>query len=116
MPTWPASLPQSLKVEGLSRQRQDGAIRFQPDAGVPITRRRGTGVTINIGGILVLSSAQLQTLDTFYNTTLVEGVASFTWVDPVDNSSAVMVFQGPFSVVAMSPGHWRIALQLQILP
>lgn len=116
MADWPSALPQALLAAGLSRRRQDAAVRFQPDLGVPITRRRGTAAPYEISGSLVLTAAQLATLDTFFEDTLKEGTLSFTWKDPVTGSGATLMFAGPYSADMQLPGVWRVSLQLLQLP
>lgn len=115
MPTWPSGLPQGLLL-GLTRQRQDAAVRFQPDLGAPITRRRGTAAPFALTGDLVLTADQFRALDAFFKDDLVEGTLSFTWKDPATGSSATLVFQGPYGATLMTPDTWRVSLALLILP
>ena len=91
MATWPASLPQTLLYD-LTEKRQAGKVRSQMDTGPAKQRKRFTATVKEYVGALILTQAQLATFKTFYETTLGEGVDSFTWVDPFTEVSASLRF------------------------
>lgn len=121
MPTWPATLPQSLMMP-LSRERQSGKIRSQMDTGAPKQRARFTATVKNFDAVLFMTGAQLATFDTFYETTLGQGAASFTWVDPVTGSSATLRFRGEPKDELIKPHDvandklWQVTMPLEKLP
>jgi hypothetical protein len=91
MATWPASLPQSLLLD-LKRKRQGGKIRSDMDTGPAKQRARFTAAVQQYEGALLLTGAQLATFKTFYENTLGQGAASFTWIDPITDASASLRF------------------------
>lgn len=91
MATWPTTLPQSL-LYTLKRLRQSGKLRSDMDTGPAKQRARFTATTKEYEGSLILTGAQLAIFATFYETTLGQGAASFTWVDPVTDVSASLRF------------------------
>ena len=80
-PLWPSTLP--FFLTDLEEVPGDGAVRFQPDAGPSIVRRRYSSTTTTFSGALILrENAQKHALDTFFHATLLEGVKSFHFPDP----------------------------------
>jgi hypothetical protein len=85
VPTWPATLPSKLPKR-LRENAVDGRESFQPDAGPPIAVRRFTATPRVIEFELVLTTTQKDTLETFYKTTLKEGVLEFDWTNPATST------------------------------
>lgn len=121
MPSWPATLPPDAFL-GLTDQRQDAVARNQMDAGPPSRRARFTAATRNVEVPIVLDGEQRATFDEFFRVTLIEGSLSFTWEDPVDDSTVEFAFKSP-PQWSLTKGHadparrtWRASLQLEIQP
>ena len=80
---FPASLPQSLLVEGTSEQSQDQRVRFQPDAGPAIVTNLFTKPAKTLQARLgPLRDYQKDLLDVFVETTLAGGTQPFEWTSP----------------------------------
>ena len=80
-PLWPSELPEFLT--NLRETPGDGAVRFQPDAGPELVRRRYSAVsTVFTGSLLLRSNTEKHLLDTFFHATLSEGVKRFHFPDP----------------------------------
>lgn len=78
MPVWPASLPALPLNDGFSWEPVDNVVASDNDVGEPIARRRFTGTTIRLSGVLLLTDAQAETLFDFWADTLAQGVLAFT--------------------------------------
>lgn len=120
MAVWPASLPQK-QFTGLTDQRQDARVRTEMDAGLPKMRRRFTAALRTVTTRLVLTGTQRQTFDTFYITTLSEGVDPFDWEDPVTDATVSFRFIEPpqWSLIvggSTSDRLWEATLSLELLP
>ena len=118
MAVWPASLPQGLMV-GTGDQRQPAALRSEMDSGPAKQRRRFTAAIRNLSVPIILTNTQRATFDTFFITTLLEGVLPFDWVDPKDGSTVEYRFTAPVEFSLLSGGAerlWRGTLNLEILP
>ena len=123
MPTWPASLPQTLLVS-LTRTRQNGKIRSSMDTGPAKQRARFTAVAKEFpDGAEYFTGAQLAIFDTFYEDDLGMGALSFTWIDPITDASATMRFGNgePEDVCIVNDPDpdkrlYRVTLPLEILP
>ncbi len=114
---WPATLPDTLSLEGLSDRLPSGAIRTQMDGGPVKQRRRFTAAVEPITGSLVLTAAQTEILDAFWLTTTKMGTLSFNWTHPRKLTAVEMRF------VATSPpqytpagGLYSVTLELEVLP
>ncbi len=114
---WPAGLPQNLLISGYSQSAADNLLRTPMDAGPAKVRRRFTSGVRQIQGDILVTSSQLSTFKTFYNTMLLYGTLRFNWTDPDDQTTSVeMRFTAPPSwVPAGYGGHFRISMALEIL-
>ena len=129
-PLWPSTLP--FFLANLEESSGDGAVRFQPDAGPALVRRRYSAVTTQFAGSMILrGSAQKAALDTFFHATLSEGVFSFHFPDPnvgFETGSATSTddplfrFLGPPSYTHLAgdgtgrTSAYRVSLSLEKLP
>jgi hypothetical protein len=116
-PSWPASLPQLVAVEGYGEAPPDTTLRSQMDAGPAKVRRRFTAGVRPLTLQLDLDGAQVETLDGFFEAILKGGALAFDWVHPRTQSAATLRFARP---PAYRPGHsdaaWQALLELEILP
>lgn len=92
MPVWPASLPQQ-QFHGLTVQRQAATVNFEPDAGVPKSRRE-FAARRRVSTPIALSGTQKQTFESFYVTALQEGALPFDWSDPETDATVEFKFIG----------------------
>jgi hypothetical protein len=117
MASWPAApFPQEVIETGYSETPPVGSIRTSMDAG-PVTIRRRTIANVRqIAGTLILAMAQVSTLDTFYVTTIHDGIDCFTWADPKTGVTAIMRFVNPPTYTSIGDGMFSVALTIEILP
>lgn len=116
MANWPATLPQQVLLDGHSEGVPDTAIRTQMDAGPAKLRQRTTTAVRPIAAALLLTSAQVTTLDTFYVSTLSGGTLDFDWEHPRTKAAATFRFTAPPTYVPLGNGIWRTALALELMP
>ena len=122
-PTWPATLPQRLQEQGYKETFPKTIIRTQMDAGPAKVRRRTSANVRLIEGTLILTSAQVEILDDFYNgsdsaTETVGGSITFDWKHPryPDGDDVEMRFVEPPDVAAIGGNYYSAALKLEIMP
>lgn len=117
VPAWPAGLPQKLFVSGYSHGFANVAIKSDMDAGPPKVRRRFTAGVEPVSGTIIVTSSQLDTLDTFYNTTTLGGTLRFSWtVPPAHYAACEMRFTDVPRWTAIDPENYEVSLALEILP
>lgn len=116
MAVWPASLPSSLLANGYSRQKGDQTIRTQMDAGPAKVRRRFSAAPTEVSGSMIVTMAQIGTLQDFFDQTLAGGSLPFDWADPVDGAVVSWRFTAPPSSAALGASLFRVSLSLEILP
>ena len=118
--TWPAGLPQYLRLQGYAQQRVNDTIRSPMGYGPDKVRRRTTGVIQNVPGSLILTNAQKNTLQTFYITTLTGGSERFNWIDFLSGDSPLPAveyrFIQPPTYTSAGNGTWFAVLALELLP
>lgn len=91
-PTWPATIPQTPIYGGFTEQRQPNNAGFAPEVGPPKSRRRSTAVGVPTSATFEMTTAQVATFDTFFETTLADGSLSFTWAHPLTGVSYTWMF------------------------
>lgn len=116
MPAWPASLPQEVLRDGYSEQRQSGVVRTSMDTGPDFVRRRTTATVRSVSAQIVLTGAEVETLRTFFETTLLMGSDAFDWTDPIGGAAVSMRFREAPRITAIGGDHYTVSLQLEILP
>lgn len=86
METWPAALPSDILSSGFKQQAKSNTIRSTVEAGLDKIRRRYTTPIVDSTVTMVMTFAQHDTLETFFNTTLQGGVLSFGFTDPITST------------------------------
>jgi hypothetical protein len=119
MPTWPASLMPYPLVTGYQESAPVTAIRTEMDTGIAKQRQRYTATPRRVTGAVTLpSKADLDTLYTFFTTTLSGGSLSFDWVDRNGAPCVYRFIVGPDALrwEPLDPERWLAHLQLEIMP
>jgi len=117
MPTWPGTLPQSALINDYTESLEDNLSRFQPEVGPPKLRRRSSIFTTSVGFSMLLTSAQLATLETFYKTTLEDGALSFTTNDFRDETPTTeYTFTSPYTFNSVSNDIFVVSFSMRRLP
>ena len=115
MAIWPSGLPQRPLAEGFTESAVPSVVRTDMDVGPAKMRRRYTAEVRVYSMGLLLTTAQVATLETFYVTTL-GCVEPFDWIDHRTNAAASYRFRSPPSYSEAGPGYWRATLDLEVLP
>jgi hypothetical protein len=117
--TWPGTLPIDHFLR-LRDKMQSNRVRTAMDGGPAKQRRRFTSNVRFVQEAITLTNTQRVTFDTFYGTTLGDGVDEFNWIDPQGTGSVEFRFTADpqfTSVGLRSDGPvWRTTLPLEILP
>lgn len=117
--TWPASptLPQRLLAETYSEGFADGRLVSQMETGPAKVRRRSSAMPRPIKGEMIMTAAQVASLRTFFNTTLIGGSLPFNFPDPITYPTTILVrFAGGVPAVSAFGSRYKVALDLEILP
>lgn len=118
MEAWPPSLPQYVLVDGYLEEEGDNLIETTPDTSSPNARPRASNAARKLTVAFELTKTQLQTLQTFYRTTLIHGSLPFTFPTPNDTTPQIVRFQkggGP-KITGLGGRYRRVSLALWILP
>jgi hypothetical protein len=112
--TWPAQLPATLLIDGLSKQPQSSVIRTAMDAGPKKARRRYTARTVKFSGKQVFNMLELAVFEQFYCNVLADGVLRFNFTDPTTLELAEFRFTDNYTVGTVD-GLFEVAMQLERL-
>ena len=116
MAAWPAALPQLSLLEGALEAPQDATIRSEMDVGPAKRRRRYTWSPRRFSVPLILTVAQVATLETFYVTTLGGGVDAFDWLHPRTAAAVSFAFVGRYQLLPIGAGYYQVMLELELQP
>ena len=116
MAAWPSSLPQSALQQEFTESAEEVTIRSTVDVGPAKLRPRYTAEVALFQLALVLTTAQVATLDAFYQATLVFGSEAFDWTHPRTLAAVSMRFRSRPSYVPLGGGYWRTVLALEVMP
>jgi len=116
IPDWHTDLPDYLLIEGYGETLPNNLIRSEMDTGPAKVRRRNTAGAYQVSGQQYLTAAQLSTLKTFYQSTLLDGSLRFAWTDPLDSETAVeMRFVEPPTWTKVE-GYILVTYTFEVLP
>ncbi|MBU1567721.1 MAG: hypothetical protein KJ630_19115 [Proteobacteria bacterium] len=116
MATWPATLPQVPLVNGYSEKPANNSIRSKMDVGPAKSRRRISAGVREHKASYLLTSAQLTTFETFYETTLLSGSEKFTWIHPRTKVSGEWRIKALPEWSPLGNGWYGLTLELELLP
>lgn len=114
---WPVTLPQGLLMDGNSDAPPDGRLKSQTDQGPGKTRRRTSAAVRKFSGRMYMTTEQIDTLETFIETTTLGGTLPFTFKDP-KNAAPILVRFGDSlpNWVNVSGDLYDVALMFEGLP
>jgi hypothetical protein len=117
-PVWPASLPCRPVLRGATMAPQDNRLRFKPEAGPSIDRRRGTAAGKDVPMTFSMTSAQLAAFETFFDGPLRSGALPFTGLDnPLTHEARRWKFgDNPYQVAEVVPGRYTVTMNLFQMP
>jgi hypothetical protein len=118
--SWPSSgLPTAFLESGYSEQRADNSISSPTDVGPGLTRRRGTAAPWFFQAQMLMTSAQWETLLTFFQTTTAYGALPFSLTQPRTNGSVTAQFVKPWPTITSysgSPDKYIVAMSFMVHP
>jgi len=114
--TWPATVPTSVIHGSFRESPPDNTLRSPMDVGPDKVRRRSTSEPRPLGWDSQMTTAQVATFDTFYNTTLVSGTLTFNFPHPRTTVSSEMRYTQPPQYTPVGDGQWMVSMQVEIMP
>ena len=113
--SWPISLPDA-NVSGYQETFPDTVIRSTMDVGPDKIRRRTTAAVRKFRLSYDLTRAEVETLNTFYETSVEGGALPFTMKSPRTEDTETFRFMAPPDVSAMSGVHFRATCSFEEIP
>lgn len=124
--TWPLTLPQSPLLSGYTETMPSTLLRSDTDTGPAKVRRRGNAKPVVVQASYILSTEQVELLDTFVYETIGGGARCFDWPRPrfkAQNGRYVRARLMPSSdglynrsVIDGTSDFWNVTLSLEIFP
>lgn len=117
MPSWPATLPQFVLVDGFRWSAKPNVVSFGTEVGAGKVRRRSTSRTAQLTPSIAVTTAQLADFRTFFQGDLKDGALSFDWVDPTTQAAASLRFDPTGTPYTVAPRglDWVVSMSLQRL-
>jgi hypothetical protein len=117
MASWPSELPRIPTIDSYSETFAETALRTDMEVGPAKVRRR---ISANVKPLAIaidrLTSANVDTLEAFYQTTLLGGAESFDYTHPRTGATVSCRFTGPPKITSPKPPGYRAAFGLEIMP
>jgi len=110
--TWPASLPSFFSSQSYTEGVRDSVIRTQNDIGLPGMRNRYTTDITEISGTMTMTQAQIDTLNTFYSTTL-KRVLTFNMTNPINSVVRELRFISPPTITSKTGRYYTVQLNME---
>jgi hypothetical protein len=114
--TWPASIPQTFDQNGFSYEPEENLVRTRMETGPEKTRVRFTAARTFLSGTMTMSRAEYITLMSFHDSTTVFGTQSFTFTDPVTETTGTFKFRKPPSIAGAVSDELTVGIALEKLP
>lgn len=96
----------------------DGTVSFQPEVGVPITRRRTTApIEVWSMSVVLYDFAQLAEFEAWFNDDLAQGALPFVWRHPVSKAVTRFKFMPATFDTSYPGGEWvRVSFTVMTVP
>lgn len=114
--TWPATLPDIVTYDEYSESPPDNALRTSMDVGPPKSRRRTTANVRPLSVMMILTTAQVETLDVFYDDTLASGTLTFNFDHPRTETTEEMQFAEPPIYGEPDGDYFKVTMKWWVLP
>jgi len=88
---WSTSVPSSFQQNGFQYSVQPGIIRSDMETGPAKIRRRFTGVAHYYSGSIIMTKAEFETFESWFENTVAFGSLDFTFPDPFNLASNITV-------------------------
>jgi hypothetical protein len=112
---WPATLPQRFLTRGLQEQPQTSIVQSDVSKGPPKRRRRFTRALRVFTGVMIMTEAQVETLDAFFYGPCAAGAKSFEFLHPRTSAPVLVLFKDPPAYADLGGGVWEITLSFQTI-
>lgn len=119
MATWPAGLSQCPLLDGYGEAPQSQVVRTQMDAGPAKQRRRFTAATRNIPVRYLMTSAELNLFEQWFDDDLAGGALPFTWPGSRLGTVKARIVSGdpPYQISPAASGErWYVSMTMEVLP
>jgi hypothetical protein len=112
--SWPVTVTQNAILGSYGENPVSTLIAFEPDRGAPLTRQ-GTYIPLRrIRFQSRVTFTEKDLLDTFYNTTCIQGTSRVTRKNPKTGVSQTMKFDGPPEYADGGPYGWLVTLKFWV--
>lgn len=113
---WPDTLPEAPLLDGFHEEAPDTAVRTSMEQGPAKVRRRTTAGVGRLEMRYLLSKAEVDALEGFYQDTLGGGALSFAYTHPRTGLSVTCRFAEPPHYATTNGSYFLVALTLETLP
>lgn len=116
MAAWPSGLPQIALGAEFEESADSALVRTQMDAGPAKVRRRYTAEVKRYRFTLILTTAEVATLETFFTDTIGLGSLPFDWLNQRTKATVSLRLVNRPSYREIAGGLWVTSLDLEYMP
>jgi len=112
---WPLTLPPLSQAEGMSGKLGERMLEQQNDEGPPTRRFKTDAAYDSFSFTMLMTTSQVNDLETFYVTTLKGGASSFDDTHPRLNVTKTFFMKAPTWTHKSGP-LWTASIELEVKP
>lgn len=116
LPMWPSDLPTAPLVERYQETFADTSLRTKMEQGPAKLRQRTTAGVSELALSYLVSGAQAESLEEFYQDTLAGGSLAFSYQHPRRSTTVTARFRKPPQLTPRNGQYYLARLELEILP
>lgn len=116
MPNWPETLPQSPLIDGCRETPADTVIRTEMETGPAKARLRTTAGVSRLSLTYIMSRAEVDTLQGFFNADISSGALQFDFTHPRTQETIGCRFRQPPAYAPINGDYFRVGIELEVLP
>ncbi|MGE0699043.1 MAG: hypothetical protein AB7O57_08100 [Hyphomicrobiaceae bacterium] len=114
---WPSTLPEYVIEQGYQETPVPGTVEHEMETGHTQIRPRFTARVVRIQCQIEMDMEQLDTFETFFESTLARGSLPFEWVHPLKRTPMNFIFKKPHPTYAAFGGEYvRVSMSLESVP
>lgn len=115
--TWPGSLPKAPLWGSYMESPRRPRVVFESDAGPPIERPRSSLRMTDISFALLLTDAQMGTLEDFVQSDIAGGTLPFLFEHPrtLNQATVRLIEEPPYQTELYAPGYWRATFRMLVI-
>ena len=114
--TWPVGVPTDVLINGYNESPPDNVLRSPMDVGPDKIRQRSTSAPRPMTWVIVMTTSELATFDSWFTGTLSYGALTFNFTLPRTSVSDEVRFTSQPDYQKMGGDYWSVVMPIEVMP